>query len=64
MVIAMKYVLLRYRGRPPKIVRVASTPDPNEAVGLAREWRDTAPDDGLIVAIDGAAVIDCLPRAA
>lgn len=58
----MEYVLLRYNERPDKLVAVASTLNPNEAVELARRWQRDAPDQGLIVTVGGRAFVHCTPR--
>ena len=60
----MEYVVLRYRQTPAAIVDCAATPNPAEAADLARRWSRTAPDEGLIVAVDGQPIVHCAPRAA
>lgn len=58
----MEYVLLRYDERPDKLVAVAATINPTEAVELARQWQRDAPDQGLIVTVGGRAFVHCTPR--
>lgn len=58
----MEYVLLRYKQKPQDVVGLAATADPAQAVDLARRWTKTAPDEGLIVAVDNQAIVHCTPR--
>ena len=58
----MQYVVLRYRERPDEVVDVTCTSDPGEAVDLARRWSRYAPEEGLIVAVDGRPFVHCAPR--
>ena len=59
----MEYVLVRYKQEPDKVVGIAATANPSEAVELTRRWSRTAPDEGLIVAVDKQAIVHCAPRA-
>ena len=60
----MRYVLVRYRHRPEDVIDEAATSDPAEAVELVRRWSRSAPDEGLILAVAGHAVVHCMPRGA
>lgn len=60
----MEYVLLKYRGQVERVVELASTDNPAEAVALARRWSHAAPEVGLIVTVGTRAIIHCTPRAA
>ena len=57
----MEYVLYRYTEQPTAVAAVAATADPRQAAVLARAWARTAPEEGLIVAIDERPVIHHTP---
>ena len=59
----MEYVLVRYKQEPEKVIGIAATANPSEAVELARRWSRAASDEGLIVAVDRQTIVHCAPRA-